>query len=558
MIKLKTKHFTFLFLGILFFSISCSFFMLQALPVRNGNNPVELNKFSNMKASSTSFASTVNISIANASFFGEYNGDESGYSVVKAGDVNGDGYDDFLIGTYKNDDGGWEAGKAYLFYGGESRWGLNMNCSDANASFIGESGDYLGYGSGLAGAGDVNGDGYDDFIMGAHRNDDARDNAGKAYLFYGGESRWGLNTNCSEANATFLGEDASDIFGITVAGAGDVNNDGYDDLLIGAACSGNAGEAYLFYGGESRWGLNTNSSKANASFVGEYDDYNNELYVAGAGDVNGDGYDDFLLGDGLNNDGGGNAGKAYLFYGGDSSWLMETNCSTANASFIGEDSKDHIGEILAAGGDVNGDGYDDFLLSSYKNEEGGSKAGQTYLFFGGVSIWSTNTNCSEANASFIGQNEKEYSGYSIAGAGDFNNDGYDDLLIGGKGDDDLNVTGRIYLLLGRSFGWEMDTSCSKANITIMGKDKSEKFGSSVAFAGDINGDGSDDILGGAPNNSDEKDSAGKTYLILGEDYSVGGSTPQLIPGYNFYLVLGFLGFSILILTQFRKTNRYLT
>jgi hypothetical protein len=108
---------------------------------------------------------------------------------------------------------------------------MDTDLSDADASFIGEaSGDESGFA--ISGVGDVNDDGYDDFIIGAYGNDDGDDNAGQTYLILGKSSGWSMDTDLSDADASFIGVDNQDSSGVSVSGAGDVNGDGYDDFII--------------------------------------------------------------------------------------------------------------------------------------------------------------------------------------------------------------------------------------------------------------------------------------------------------------------------------------
>ncbi|MBM4249772.1 MAG: hypothetical protein FJ149_10160 [Euryarchaeota archaeon] len=394
----------------------------------------------------------------------------------------------------------------------------DLNLSRAHASFWGEdAGDYSGYS--VAGAGDVNGDGYDDILIGAYEDDDGGTSAGQTYLILGKASGWARDTDLSAASASFWGEDADDFSGRSVAGAGDVNGDGYDDILIGAygdVDGGNmAGQTYLILGKASGWTRDTDLSAASASFWGE-DAYDYSGYsVAGAGDVNGDGYDDILIGAWGDDDGGNMAGQTYLILGKASGWAMDTDLSAASASFWGEDAYDYSGYSVAGAGDVNGDGYDDILIGAVYDEDGGTSAGQTYLILGKASGWARDTGLSAASASFWGEDAWDYSGYSVAGAGDVNGDGYDDILIGAYGDDDGgNMAGQTYLILGKASGWAMDTDLSAASASFWGEDASDYSGYSVAGAGDVNGDGYDDILIGAYGDEDGGSAAGQTYLVL--------------------------------------------
>jgi hypothetical protein len=329
------------------------------------------------------------LSNADASFWGEDEWDFSGYSVAGAGDVNGDGYDDFLIGAYGDEDGGNYAGQTYLILGRQAAdWLMDFDLSGADASFWGEDEwDFSGYS--VAGAGDVNGDGYDDFLIGAYGDEDGGNYAGQTYLILGRQAAdWLMDFDLSGADASFWGEDASDYSGYSVAGAGDVNGDGYDDFLIGAYGDDDGGDAagqtYLILGRQAAdWLMGFDLSGADASFIGEDADDYSGAPVAGAGDVNGDGYDDFLIGANEDDDGGDAAGQTYLILGRQAAdWLMGFDLSGADASFTGEDAYDYSGTSVAGAGDINGDGADDFLIGAYGDDDGGGAAGQTYLLLG--------------------------------------------------------------------------------------------------------------------------------------------------------------------------------
>jgi hypothetical protein len=458
------------------------------------------------------------LSKAHASFWGEDAGDYSGYSVAGAGDVNGDGYDDILVGAYEDDDGGSNAGQVYLIFGKPGGWTMDFDLSNADASFVGENADdEAGYP--VAGAGDVNGDGYDDILIGASWNDDGGHWTGQTYLIFGKVSGWAMDTDLSSADASFWGEYMSDHSGGSVAGAGDVNRDGYDDILIGAGGNDDggsgAGQTYLILGKASGWAMDTDLSSADASFWGEGAGDDSGSSVAGAGDVNRDGYDDILIGAVGNDDGGTYAGQTYLIFGKASGWAMDTDLSAADASFWGEDTYDDSGSSVAGAGDVNGDGYDDMLIGAYADEDGGSYAGQTYLILGKASGWAMDTGLSAVSASFWGEDAGDESGRSVAGAGDVNGDGYDDILIGAWEDEDGGSNaGQTYLILGKASGWTMDKDLSAASASFWGEEASDYSGFSVASAGDVNGDGYDDILIGAFGDDDGGSSAGQTYLIM--------------------------------------------
>ncbi len=462
------------------------------------------------------------LSASDASFIGENADDESGHSVASAGDVNGDGYDDILIGVPDNDDGGNGAGQTYLIFGKASGWSMDTDLSNADASFIGEDAvDFSGWS--VAGAGDVNDDGYDDILIGAYWESSGDSAAGQTYLILGKASGWQMDTDLSNVDASFIGEERGDYSGKSVAGVGDVNGDGYDDILIGAdgndeGGGGFTGQTYLILGKASGWAMDTDLSNADASFwgagVGDLAGYS----VAGAGDVNGDGYDDILIGARKNDDGDSEAGQTYLILGKASGWSMDINLSNADASFIGEEYDDESGSSVTGAGDVNGDGYDDILIGASRNDDAGYYAGQTYLILGKASGWSMDTDLSNVDASFLGEGDYDYAGYSVAGAGDVDGDGYDDILIGARWNDDGgDEAGQTYLILGKASGWTMDTDLSDADASFWGEEADDSSGGSVAGAGDVNGDGRDDVLIGAYENDDGGSDAGQTYLIFSSE-----------------------------------------
>ena len=195
-------------------------------------------------------------------------GDRSGGSVSSAGDVNGDGYDDLIIGAFVAGRNGDRSGETYVVYGGASAPGtdgvLDLSDLDGTNGFILNGIDIFDRsGNSVSSAGDVNGDGYDDLIIGARRADPNGDSdAGETYLVYGGASAPGTGgvldlSDLDGTNGFILnGIDAGDRSGYSVSSAGDVNGDGYDDLIIGARYADpngddSAGETYVVYGGAS-------------------------------------------------------------------------------------------------------------------------------------------------------------------------------------------------------------------------------------------------------------------------------------------------------------------
>ena len=204
--------------------------------------------------------------------YGDSAGDTFGYSVAGAGDVNQDGYDDVIVGAYRDDDNGSSSGSARVLSGVDG---------SILYTFYGDSGgDYFGWS--VDGAGDVNQDGYDDLIVGARNDDDNGSSSGSARVLSGFDGA---------ILYTFYGDSVGDLFGYSVAGAGDINSDGYSDLVVGA------------YGDDDN-GSSSGSARVLSGFDGAilytfYGDSVGDLFgwsVDGAGDVDQDGFGDVIVG----------------------------------------------------------------------------------------------------------------------------------------------------------------------------------------------------------------------------------------------------------------------
>ncbi len=378
---------------------------------------------------------------ADASFLAENPGDDFGNAVCMTGDVNNDGFDDILIGAPRYDS---SRGKTYLIYGKASGWSRNTSItSAAAATFAGEvSNDWSGYS--LSFAGDINNDGFDDFIIGAYLVDhDELTNAGAAYLFLGKAAGWSGDFIVTDGDALLTGENASDGFGRKVNAAGDVNNDGFADFLV-SATGGQAGhgEVYLFLGANDNWTGTIDASSAAASFYGENWGDSAGFSAGSAGDVNNDGFGDLLIGADENDYSAHRAGKVYLILGKGTGWAKNTDLSSADASFVGEQAGDHLGSPVSAAGDVNNDGYDDFLVGATWTSQ---YTGRAYLIYGKVSGWANNVSISTADGSFLGEAPYDYAGFSLTATGDINQDGNDDFLIGAAYFGDY-YTGKVYFL----------------------------------------------------------------------------------------------------------------
>ncbi|MHA1979069.1 MAG: carboxypeptidase regulatory-like domain-containing protein [Candidatus Hodarchaeales archaeon] len=460
--------------------------------------------------------------LANASYVGTSTGAHAGRAVAKAGDVNNDGYADFLIGEPNDDYGGADAGQAYLILGKSTGWAQGLSLSSVSASFVGENADDNAGGT-IAGVGDVNNDSYDDILIGARDNSFGGGGAGQVYLILGRPTgKWAMRMSLTDANASFVGENSGDFAGDSIAGAGDFNNDSYDDFLIGSISSEggtNAGQTYLFFGRPTQnWYYRTSLADANASFLGEHpEDYSGRA-VAGAGDVNNDGFDDILIGASHNNEIGVDAGQSYLILGRTAATLsVDMSLETvSNASYLGLRPYDYSGNAVAGAGDVNNDGFDDILIGAYFSNTTGTGAGEVFLILGKSSGWQMDTSLANVDASFAGEYQNDEAGWAVSGAGDVNNDSYADFMIGARWNDAAgSQSGKFYLFLGKStINWGINTSLLLANMSFSGENAGDEAGGALAGVGDVNKDGYADLLIGAYANDASGADAGKVYLLL--------------------------------------------
>jgi hypothetical protein len=415
------------------------------------------------------------------SFLGAQNYKYTGWA-TSAGDVDGDGINDLLIG----------GGRVYLILGKNIGLKTGTTIEDfADASFIAENeGD--SFGDAVCMAGDVNNDGFNDILIGANRYDSMR---GKTYLILGKASGWSMNTPITTAAAaTFAGKNTNDWSSTAIAFAGDINNDGFDDFIIGAYMVDvngliNAGETYLFLGKTGGWSGAHSVADANATFTGENTSDGSGQRVAAAGDVNNDGFADFLI---SATSGNGGRGEIYLILGAGSGWTGSISLGNVAASFYGENVGDFAGNSVGSAGDVNHDGFDDLLIGASESDYSADRAGKAYLILGKASGWAMNTNLSTADASFYGEQAADFAGSSVSSAGDVNNDGFDDFLIGAVWANEF--TGKAYLIYGKASGWATNVSIGTADGSFLGESTYDYAGFSLTAAGDLNQDGNDDFL----------------------------------------------------------------
>ena len=416
----------------------------------------------------------------------------AGYWTNAAGDVNGDGYDDILVGALFYDGGQIDEGKAFLFLGGSGgpsttpSW--TFECDQAGARCA-ES---------LVGTGDVNADGYDDVLVGAPYYDNGQSDEGRVYLFLGSAS--GLSTTPAW---TQEGNQVQAVFGL-VSRAGDVNGDGYDDVLVTAHFYDDPeideGKAFLYFGSPTGPGLTP-------AWTGDTDQSGAVLFANGVGDVNGDGFDDIALGSRQYDSGQTNEGKVFLYLGSSSGpaalpfWTAE-----------GDQASGEFGFLSTSAGDVNGDGYGDVLILAGSYDAPSFNEGAAFVWLGGPSgKILQGINGTPANADWRAEGDQDSAFLRWGGGiGDFDGDGFDDVVAGvGLFDNTLGDEGQIRVYRGSATGLlSVPTWIANGN-------PGARFGWTAEGAGDVNGDGSPDILVGAETLSNGQSEEGGAFVLYG-------------------------------------------
>ncbi|MCD4657344.1 MAG: choice-of-anchor D domain-containing protein, partial [Planctomycetes bacterium] len=435
-------------------------------------------------------------------------------SIYTNGDVNGDGYPDIIVGAYGDDDGGSASGCAFIFFG-RSNWNSSVDASNADVKLIGEDiGDY--FGRSVSFAGDVNNDGYGDIIVGAYSDDDGGIASGCAFIFFG-KQNWNSSIDASNADVKLIGADIGDSFGYIVSSAGDVNNDEFDDVIVGAYGDDDGGSgsgcAFIFFGRQN-WNSSIDASNANVKLIGENSFDYFATSVSSAGDVNRDGFDDVIVGAYYADNGGNSSGCAYIFFG-RQNWNSSIDASNANVKLIGEYAGDFLGYSVSGAGDVNNDNFDDVIVSAHAADFGGNYAGCAYIFFGRQN-WNSSIDASNANVTLIGEDSNDYFGRSVSTAGDVNNDGFDDLIIGVSYDDDGGInSGCAFIFLGKQ-NWASRIDASNADVKLIGGDTGDFFGYHVSSIQDVNNDGYQDVIVGAPSDDDGGVASGCAFIFFGK------------------------------------------
>ena len=456
---------------------------------------------------------------------------------IAAGDVNGDGHPDLIVGAAQADgpaNSRPDCGEAYVIFGPAAQGGtIDLAQDEPDVTILGaDSEDRMGF---SAAAGDVNGDGIDDILLGAPLADgpaNDRPQAGEVYVILGSPSlEPAIDLALGQQALTLFGAEEEDRLGISVT-AGDVNGDGRADVLAGAFLADGpdnaryqAGEAYLLLGGPSLGG-------ARDVAQGEYDlaiiaaDEDDQLgYAVATGDLNADGIGDLIIG-AFRADGPGNArndtGEAYVIFGSRAlGGVLDLASAPANLAVTGAHDEDDLGAAVASG-DVNGDGVDDLLLGAPRADgpdDTRDRAGEAYVVFGSASLQgSVDIDRAEQDVTILGADPGDRLGLAVAGD-DIDGDGIDDVVLGAEGGDgpenDRENAGEAHVIPGSASPEPMvDIALSGTHGAIFGELTGDRFGGRVAAA-DWDGDGRADVLAITHNagSVDAPGRGGRAYVI---------------------------------------------
>jgi hypothetical protein len=412
-----------------------------------------------------------------------------GFSVAAAGDVNGDGYGDVIVGAPLYTGGASEEGRAWVWHGSAA------GISEVRDWTAGGEGEEAYFGTSVATAGDVNGDGLSDVIIGAPGD---LSKFGSAYVYHGSTDSLSTTAGWTKTSSK---EDA--LFGASVGTAGDVNGDGYADIIVGAPRYDDGhpleGGVWVYHGNAGRpdtapaWFKFSN--KAYAEFG---------LSVGTAGDTDGDGYSEVIVGAPGWNAGQEQEGMAFVYHGSEAG-LTSSPGWTKDSDRVDA----RFGRAVGTAGDVNGDGYADAIVGS----PGYGDDGRAFVYLGGpqglrsAPHWSADS----------GAADSAY-GHAVATAGDVNGDGFSDVIVGApEWDRRVNNGGGIFLYLGSKTGLPSVWSWARA-----GDQSGGSLGWSVGTAGDTNGDGLSEIIVGEPGAklNSAKDGEGVVYVYPGASRGV--------------------------------------
>jgi glycosylphosphatidylinositol phospholipase D len=462
--------------------------------------------------------------------------DFTGTSVSGAGDVNGDGFDDIIIGAPDYCYRMFEKGRAYVVFGTSAGFPpvLELASLDGRAGFVIEGGDtHDCLGIAVDAAGDVNDDGIADMIIGAANAPTHYDKDGRAYVVFGTSASFPPVLDLSTldgANGFRIDPLSPNAYlGSAVSGAGDVNGDHIDDVIIGAwnvRHDGTRGEAYVVFGRDvgfpAMFDLGALDG-TNGFVLTAFNDGHAGYSVSAAGDVNGDGLSDLIIGAHSTDLGGyPSVGEAYVVFGSATPFPASSPLSDLDGdngfTIRGVGPFAFFGSSVSGAGDLNGDGVADVIVGAPNADSDGMDTGQSYVVFGASADFPAVVDVSILNGdngfALKGSVHNGDLGSAVSGSGDLNGDGVDDVIIGAPKEES---NGNAYVVFGSKEGFpeafypsEVDGS---NGFVLEGGLDIYRAGCDVRGAGDVNGDGVEDVIVGARETSPNQ--TGEAYVVFG-------------------------------------------